>query len=71
MVAGVFADVVAKLNTVTREAMDDPAVAKRLTELGAVIVDADKRTPEYLSGFVKGEIEKWAKPIKESGAKAE
>ncbi len=68
---GVPAAIVAKLNAVTREAMDDPAVAKRLTDLGAVIVGADKRTPEYLGGFVRSEIEKWAKPIKESGAKAE
>lgn len=68
---GTPADIVAKLNSVTREAMDDPAVAKRLTDLGAVIVGADKRTPEYLGGFVKSEIEKWAKPIKESGAKSD
>ena len=68
---GVPAAVVAKLNTATRETMDDPVAAKRLTDIGAVIVGPEKRTPEYLAGFVKSEIEKWAKPIKESGAKAE
>jgi tripartite-type tricarboxylate transporter receptor subunit TctC len=71
MPKGVPQPVVDRLNAVTREAMDDPAVAKRLTDLGAVIVPADKRTPAYLGGFVKSEIEKWAKPIRESGAKAE
>lgn len=68
---GAPADIVKKINDVTSEAMDDPAVASRLTDLGAVIVGKEKRTPAYLAGFVKSEIEKWAKPIKESGAKAE
>lgn len=68
---GTPADVVKKLNAVTAEAMDDPAVAKRLTDLGAVIVGKDKRSPEFLGQFVKSEIAKWAKPIKESGAKVQ
>lgn len=67
---GVPAAVTARLNQVVAEAMDDPAVAKRLEELGATIVSKDKRTPEYLAQFVKDEIAKWAKPIRESGAKA-
>jgi tripartite-type tricarboxylate transporter receptor subunit TctC len=70
MPKGTPAAIVSRLNAVTREAMDDPAVAKRLTDLGAVIVPNDRRTPQFLRGFVKSEIEKWAKPIKESGAKA-
>lgn len=68
---GVPAAIVARLNAVTREAMEDAAVNKRLTDLGAVIVGPEKRTPEYLGEFVKSEIAKWAKPIRESGAKAE
>lgn len=68
---GTPAEIVKKLNDATSEAMDDPTVASRLTDLGAVIVGKDKRTPEYLAQFVKSEIEKWAKPIKESGAKVE
>lgn len=68
---GTPAEIVKKLNDATSEAMDDPSVAKRLTDLGAVIVGKDKRSPEYLAQFVKSEIEKWAKPIKESGAKVE
>jgi tripartite-type tricarboxylate transporter receptor subunit TctC len=71
MPKGVPADVVKRLNAVTREAMDDPAVSSRLTGLGAVIVGPEKRTPEYLASFVKSEITKWEKPIKESGAKVQ
>ena len=51
--------------------MNDPAVAKRLDELGASIAPKDRRTPEYLTKFVSSEIAKWAKPIKDSGARAE
>ena len=47
--------------------MKTPAVRERLEGLGAVIVPDDRTTPEYLGQFVKGEIEKWAAPIKASG----
>ena len=67
---GLPGDIVKRLNTAASEAMDDPAVVKRLTELGASIAPPPKRAPEYLDQFVRSEIEKWAKPIKESGAKA-
>ena len=49
------------------QAMKTPAVRERLEGLGAVIVSDDRATPEYLGQFVKGEIEKWAAPIKASG----
>ena len=68
---GTPADIAKKLHAAANEAMNDPAVAKRLSDLGATVVGTEKRTPEYLDGFVKSEIAKWAKPIKESGAKAE
>ena len=42
-----------------------------LEGLGAVIVPDDRATPQYLGGFVKSEIEKWAAPIKASGASAD
>jgi hypothetical protein len=43
-------------------------VKERLESLGAIIVPEDKMTPEYLDKFVKSEIEKWAVPIRASGA---
>ena len=68
---GTPADIIGKLNTVAVEAMNDAGVTKRLADLGASVVPADKRTPAYLGRFVVSEIEKWAAPIKASGAKAE
>ena len=68
---GAPADIVKKLHDAALAAMHTPAVKERLEALGAVIVSDDRATPEYLGNFVKSEIEKWAAPIKESGASVE
>jgi hypothetical protein len=36
-----------------------------------MIVPDDRATPQYLGNFVKSEIDKWAAPIKASGATAD
>jgi tripartite-type tricarboxylate transporter receptor subunit TctC len=64
---GASPDVVKKLNDAAVEAMKTSSVRERLGALGAVIVSPDRATPQYLAGFLKTEIEKWAKPIKASG----
>jgi tripartite-type tricarboxylate transporter receptor subunit TctC len=61
------APIVKKLNDAIVQTMNTPAVRERLENLGAQIVSNDRATPEYLAKFVKGEIEKWAEPIKKSG----
>ncbi len=68
---GAPADIVKKLHEAILGAMHTPAVKERLEGLGAVIVSDDRATPEYLGNFVKSEIEKWAAPIKASGASVE
>ena len=60
--------IVKKLHDVIVETMKTPAVKERLEGLGAIIVPEDKATPDYLDKFVKSEIEKWAAPIRASGA---
>ena len=60
--------IVKKLADAVNEAMNTPLVKERLEGLGAMIVTPDRRTPQYLTSFVKSEIEKWAAPIKQSGA---
>ncbi|HEX3441251.1 MAG TPA: tripartite tricarboxylate transporter substrate-binding protein [Pseudolabrys sp.] len=64
---GAPADVVKKLHDAAVKAMDNPATKERLQGIGAMVVAPDRRSPEYLDGFVKSEIEKWAAPIKASG----
>ena len=60
--------IVQKLNDAAVQAIKTPAVRQRLQELGAQVVADDRTTPDYLGRFVKAEIEKWAAPIKASGA---
>jgi tripartite-type tricarboxylate transporter receptor subunit TctC len=60
-------EIVKKLSDAALEAMKTPMVQERLGTLGAVIVSADRATPQYLGQFLKNEVEKWATPIKASG----
>jgi tripartite-type tricarboxylate transporter receptor subunit TctC len=63
--------IVKKLNEATLQAMHSSLVKERLEGLGAQIVPDDRATSVYLGNFVKAEIEKWAVPIKASGATAD
>jgi tripartite-type tricarboxylate transporter receptor subunit TctC len=63
--------IVRKINDAAWAAMRSPLVRERLEGLGAQIVAENRATPEYLRDFVKSEIEKWAGPIKASGARAD
>jgi hypothetical protein len=48
--------------------METPSVQDQLKKLGATIVSADRRTPDYLAQFVKDELTKWSAPVQASGA---
>jgi tripartite-type tricarboxylate transporter receptor subunit TctC len=60
--------IVRKLNAAAVEAMKSPAVREKLEPLGITVVTEDRMTPAYLGQFVKDEIAKWGKAIKDSGA---
>jgi len=64
-------DIVRKLNAVAVDALNDPGVRRRFTDLGQVIPSADQLTPEAFAAFQKAEIEKWWPIIKAAGIKAE
>ena len=61
-------EVVATLNKAVNEIVMEKDVEARMVEQGADPVD---RTPERFGAFVKSEHDKWAKVVKESGAKVE
>ncbi len=71
MPKGTPKDIIAKLNAAVRESLADPAVRKRLTELGQEIPAVDQQTPEVLAAYHKAEIEKWWPVIKAANIKAE
>src|SRR5262245_37214445 len=60
--------IVRKLNAATNTALDTPAVRERLGAIAATIVAPERRSPEYVQRFVLTEIERWAAPIRSSGA---
>ena len=68
---GTSKDVIAKLNAATVEALADPAIQKRFTELGLDVAPREQQTPEGLAAFQKTEMEKWWPIIKSAGIGAQ
>jgi tripartite-type tricarboxylate transporter receptor subunit TctC len=60
-------EIIAKLNAATVEALADPAIQKRFTELGLDVAPRAQQTPEGLAAFQKTEIDKWWPIIKAAG----
>jgi tripartite-type tricarboxylate transporter receptor subunit TctC len=61
------AEIVAKLNAATVQAIKSDAVSAKLSALGA---DPKSSTPQELAAFLQSEIKKWGPVIKEAGIKA-
>jgi tripartite-type tricarboxylate transporter receptor subunit TctC len=64
-------DVVAKLNAALREALADPAVKKKLEDIGQEIPPGEQLTPEALRAHHRAETDKWWPVIKAAGIKAQ
>jgi len=64
-------EIVRHLAKAVNEAVETPAVRERYNGIGVTIPPPERRTPEYLAKFVPSEIERWAAPIKASGASVE
>jgi tripartite-type tricarboxylate transporter receptor subunit TctC len=60
-------DIIAKLNAATVEALADPALQKRFSDLGLDVAPRAQQTPEGLAAFQKAEIDKWWPIIKSAG----
>jgi tripartite-type tricarboxylate transporter receptor subunit TctC len=63
--------VVAKLNGAMVQALADPAVRARFSEIGLNVASHQQQTPEGLATFHKAEIEKWWPMIRAAKAKPE
>jgi putative tricarboxylic transport membrane protein len=67
---GVSKEVVDKLAAALDKALDDPAVRKRLGDLGASIPAKQERNPATFGRLVKAEIARWAPILKAASAEA-
>jgi tripartite-type tricarboxylate transporter receptor subunit TctC len=74
--AGLFApkgtppDIIAKLNAVAVDTVNDPATRKRFVDQGFVIPSREQQTPQALAAYQKAEIAKWWPVIESAGLKA-
>jgi tripartite-type tricarboxylate transporter receptor subunit TctC len=64
-------DIILKLNAAAVNALADPAVQSRFSELGFERFPPERQTPETLDALVKADAERWWPIIKELGIKAE
>ncbi len=63
--------IVRRLNAAVNQSLENPALRKRLEELGLEIMPPEQRTPEYLAKFLPEDIARWAKPIRAAGITAD
>jgi tripartite-type tricarboxylate transporter receptor subunit TctC len=52
-------DVIAKLASALDKTLDDPAVAKRMVELGGAVPTKAERGPSHLASVLKTDMDKW------------
>jgi tripartite-type tricarboxylate transporter receptor subunit TctC len=68
---GMRKEVVARLNAAMVEALADPAIKARLSDLGLDMAPRELQSPEGLAAFHKAETDKWWPVIRAAGIKVE
>lgn len=63
--------IIRQTNKVMNTMIEEPAMRKRLEELGLEILPPEQRTPEYLSKYLAEEVERWKKVIVQAGIPVE
>ncbi len=67
--AGTPKPLVDRLNSAVNEVLREPVVSERLVKLGIIAVEDS--TPTSTATTISREIEKWAKAVEMSGARAD
>jgi tripartite-type tricarboxylate transporter receptor subunit TctC len=61
---GTPTSIVRRLNEAVIATLDTPKVQEQLASQGAILPPPDRRSPDHLREFVKGEIERWGRTIR-------
>jgi tripartite-type tricarboxylate transporter receptor subunit TctC len=64
-------NIVQRINDAAQEAMADPAVQKRIADLGMDLPPPELKSPAAFAAFHKAEVEKWFPIVKAAGVKAD
>jgi tripartite-type tricarboxylate transporter receptor subunit TctC len=67
---GTPSETVQKLNAAVVQALADPVVRRRLSDVGQVVFPPDQLTPEAMRAYQKAEIDKWWPIIRDANIKA-
>ena len=67
-VAGAPREIVSRLNSEMVRILTSAEVKERFGKMGVEVVAG---TPEHFAGFLKGEVERWAKVVRDAGIKAD
>jgi tripartite-type tricarboxylate transporter receptor subunit TctC len=62
-------DVIAKINAAVKQALADPVVIKRLSDIGQEIVPVEQQNPAALAAFQQAEMDKWYPIVKAANMK--
>ncbi len=59
--------VVERLDQAMRAALNDPAIQRRIQELGSIPAPPDRQGPEALRALVRSEVARWAEVVRAAG----
>jgi tripartite-type tricarboxylate transporter receptor subunit TctC len=60
--------IVAKVSLALNAALADPAIRKKIEDLGAIPPKPEEATPEWMNGFLRSEIDVWGRVIRMAGS---
>jgi tripartite-type tricarboxylate transporter receptor subunit TctC len=63
--------IIRRMNKAMNTMIEEPAMRKRLEELGLEILPPEQRTPEYLAKYLAQDVERWKKVIVSAGIPVE
>jgi tripartite-type tricarboxylate transporter receptor subunit TctC len=67
-VAGTPREIVSRLNTEMVKVLTSAEVKERFGRIGVEVVAG---TPEHFAGFLRSEVDRWAKVVRDAGIKAD